>query len=106
MDQQVADLNTEFADATVFQSQYSLEANLALDLEFKSPVIITNAADPEIFNPSRRVPFSRDRKIRLISTSWSTNPNKGGATYKELETLLDWDRIEYTFVGRTEVQFD
>ena len=106
VDQQVADLNAEFADTTVFQSQYSYAANLALDLQFKSPVIISNAANPRIFNRLGRVPFGRDRKIRLISSSWSSNPNKGAASYRELESLLDWDKFEYTFVGRTEVQFD
>ena len=89
-----------------FQSQYSYAANLALDIQFKSPVIISNAANPRIFNRLGRVPFGRDRKIRLISSSWSSNPNKGAASYRELESLLDWDKFEYTFVGRTEVQFD
>ena len=106
VDRQVANLNAEFADVTVFQSQYSYEANLALGLQFKSPTIIINAADPQIFNPQGRVPFGRDRKIRLISTSWSNHPNKGGPTYKEIETMLDWDRFEYSFVGQTPVEFD
>jgi len=106
VDQQVADLNTEFADVTVFQSQYSYQANLDLGLQFKSPQIIINAANPRIFNSDNKIPFDRNRKIRVISTSWSNNPNKGGPTYKQLEKLLDWDRYEYTFVGQTSVQFD
>jgi len=43
--------------------------------------------------------------VRLISTSWSDNPNKGAATYAWLEQHLDWNRFDYTFVGRSAVPF-
>lgn len=45
------------------------------------------------------------RKIKLISTSWSNNPRKGGLLYKFLDENLDWSRFEYTFVGRVEENF-
>ena len=45
------------------------------------------------------------RKIKLISTSWSNNPRKGGSLYKFLDENLDWKRFEYTFVGRVEEDF-
>jgi glycosyltransferase involved in cell wall biosynthesis len=41
----------------------------------------------------------------LIASAWSDNPKKGGPFYKWLETNLDWDRFEFTFVGRTKEQF-
>ena len=50
--------------------------------------------------------LTEGEKIRLISTSWSDNPNKGATVYKWLEEHLDWDKFEYTFVGRTPVRFD
>jgi len=105
-DQRIWQINQELADATIFQSHYSLQKHLELDLEFKSPCVIMNAADPRIFHPHGRVPFSRQRKIRIISTSWSDNPNKGAATYKWLENHLDWNKFEYTFVGRSQMQFE
>ncbi len=104
-DRRIWAMNQEFADATVFQSRYGLERHAALGLDFKAPRIIHNAADPAIFHASGRRPFARDRKIRLISTSWSDNPNKGADVYKWLESRLDWDRFEYTFVGRSPVAF-
>jgi glycosyltransferase involved in cell wall biosynthesis len=105
-DRRVADINRELAQATVVQSQYSLERQRSLGFTFTKPRVIHNAADPAIFHDADRAPLSGGRRIRLISTSWSDNPNKGAAVYRRLESLLDWDRYEYTFVGRSQVPFD
>jgi len=104
-DGRIRAINQELADATVFQSRYSLEAHDALGLKFKSPTIIMNAPDPLIFHPADRHQAPRGRKIRLISSSWSSNPNKGAATYQWLDESLDWNKFEYTFVGPSEVAF-
>lgn len=90
-------IRNQWADHTVFQSQYSLQAHQARGLMFRHPVIIPNAVDPDIFYPASLTP--RGEKLRLISTSWSSNPNKGAATYHWLDEHLDWDRYTYTFVG-------
>jgi glycosyltransferase involved in cell wall biosynthesis len=105
-DSHIHHINEEFADITIFQSQYSLQKHRELGLTFKSPYVIMNAVDPRIFYSYRRIEFDRRRKIRLISSSWSDNPNKGAAVYKWLEEHLDWDRFEYTFVGRSQIRFD
>ena len=104
IDQGIRDFNGEVADVTVFQSHYSQKAHEGLGLSFTKPVVITNAVDPSIFHPA--ISRQSSSKIRLISTSWSDNPRKGAATYKWLETKLDWTRFEYTFVGRTLERFD
>jgi glycosyltransferase involved in cell wall biosynthesis len=106
VDRRISDINRELADATIFQSRYSLERHAQLGLPFKAPCVIHNAADPAIFNDAGREPFSRARKVRLIATSWSDNPNKGAAVYKWLEDRLDWNRFDFTFVGRSPVAFD
>lgn len=100
-DQLIWQANRRFAQATIFQSRYSLEKHLELGLKMVQPVIIPNAPDPEIFHPHGRVPFDPRRKIRLVSVSWSDNPNKGGAVYRWLEEHLDWERYEYLHIGRT-----
>ena len=105
-DGRILTINHELADVTIFQSNYSKEKHLELGMEFKNPAVIPNAADPRIFHPIGRRPFERNGKTRLISSSWSDNPNKGGPFYEKLETLLDWDRFEYTFVGRTQTPFN
>lgn len=106
IDHHIASLNMEFAAATVFQSQYSLAAHREIGLAFTSPIVIPNAVDPTLFHAQGRRGFDPDRKIRLVSTSWSDNPGKGASTYKWIEDHLDWSRFEYTFIGRTPVPFD
>jgi glycosyltransferase involved in cell wall biosynthesis len=105
-DGRIVEINAALADATIFQSRWSLEASTRLGLELREPVVIPNAVDPAIFHPPpSREPLGR-RKVRLITTSWSDNPNKGGETYRALEGLLDWDRFEWTFVGRIGVPLE
>ena len=77
-DARIAALNAELAHATVVQSRYSLEASARLGIELREPVVIPNAVDPELFHPpASRAPLA-GRKVRLITTSWSDNPQKGG----------------------------
>ena len=104
-DRKIWQLNQTFADKTIFQSRYSLEKHLALGMEFKNPVIVINAVDAEIFNSRDRLPFAEGRKIRLIASSWSDNPNKGASVYAWLDEHLDWDRFEFLFVGRSPIKF-
>lgn len=104
-DRRIQALNRELADATIFQSQYSLRKHIELGLEFAAPVVIPNAPDPQIFSAANRPPFHSGRKTRLISVSWSDNVNKGAPVYQWLDDHLDWSRYEYTFVGRSPVTF-
>lgn len=104
-DQRIWQINHDLADATIFQSRYSLNKHLELGLSFKSPVVIPNATDAAVFNPEGRVSFQRSRKIRLLSSSWSDNLNKGAPFYQGLEEVLDWDRFDYTFIGRSPIRF-
>jgi glycosyltransferase involved in cell wall biosynthesis len=99
-------MNREFADKTIFQSQYSYQKHLELGFDLRNPTIITNAANPLIFHREGHIPFSRDRKIRLIATSWSDNQNKGASVYKWMDENLDWNLYEFTFVGNSPVQFN
>lgn len=104
-DERISRLNAEFADATVIQSRYSLEASREQGIDFTNPVIIPNAPDPRVFYPARerRLPGT---PIRLIATMWSSNPRKGAATLRELERHLDQRRFELTVVGPSAVTFE
>jgi len=99
-------LNAEFANATVIQSAWTYRRIVDFGHQPVSASIIHNAVDPDIFHRQDRVPFNPKRKIRLISSSWSNNARKGGPIYKWIEDHLDWDRFEYTFVGRASEPFD
>lgn len=98
-------LNAQFASATVLQSAWTYQRIIDMGYRPVEPVIIHNAVDSDIFNPQGHIPFDRNRKVRLISTSWSNNPRKGGPIYRWIEDHLDWDRFEYTFVGNVSEQF-
>jgi len=99
-------LNQEIASATVLQSNWTYQRIVEMGYQPVKPVVVHNAVDPDIFHKQGRVPFDRNRKIRLISTSWSDNTRKGGAIYKWIEENLDWNRFEYTFVGRVSEEFE
>lgn len=98
-DARIAEINRALAHATVVQSRYSLEAHREDGIELRDPRLIPNAVDPAIFHP----PASREplagRRVRLVTTSWSDNPNKGLDVLGWLDRNLDRDRFELTFVG-------
>jgi glycosyltransferase involved in cell wall biosynthesis len=105
-DAHVAELNRRFADATIAISQATIDMYRSIGIELVAPRVVHNGIDPAIFHPEGRVPWSRDRKTRLIAVSWSDNPRKGGPVYRWLESALDRDRYEFTYVGNVQESFD
>jgi len=103
IDRKICQINRDLADATIFQSHFSMNKHLELGMEFVSPAVVINAVDTEIFHPSKQASDRSHRKIRLISGSWSVHPNKGAVDYEIIEKNLDWNRFDYTFVGRAPV---
>lgn len=99
-DRKIHELNARFATATVYQSKYCLEESRKLGLFAVHPTIITNSVNSNIFHAVNRQPFVGNRKVKIISAAWSDNPLKGGPLFKWLDENLDWQRYEYTFVGR------
>jgi hypothetical protein len=71
-DRRIIEINRELADATIVQSQFSLEKH----------------------------------RERVIATSWSDNPRKGGEVLEWLDRNLDTDSFEFTFAGRTQRKFE
>jgi len=105
-DARVAAINRELADATIAISHATVEMYRSIGIDLVEPHVVYNACDDRIFNPVGRRPFGRKRKTRLIATSWSDNPNKGGPVYRRVEDWLDWGRYEFTFVGNTQERFE
>ena len=105
-DARIAEINREIADATIVQSRYSRDAHLALGIDLVDPRLISNTADPSIFHaPAEREPLG-GRRVRVIATSWSDNPNKGAEVIAWLDRHLDHARYELTFAGRTDETFE
>jgi glycosyltransferase involved in cell wall biosynthesis len=105
-DARIAEINRELADVTIVQSRYSGDAHLALGIELADPRLISNAADPSIFHPPAAREPRAGRRVRVIATSWSDNPNKGAEVIAWLDRHLDRDRYELTFAGRTEQTYE
>ena len=105
-DARIAEINGDLADATVVQSRFSLDAHRRLGIELREPVVVHNSVDPAIFHPPpEREPIA-GRKVRLIATSWSDNPNKGVEVFAWLDRNLDGERFELTLVGRFPGSFE
>jgi len=104
-DLRIRRINNDVADATVFQSQWSLERHHELGIELREPVVIHNAVDSSIFHPpSHREPLD-GRSLRVVTTSWSDNPRKGADILRRLDDNHDPARVQVTFVGNTQVAF-
>ena len=103
-DRRIVEIN-RLADATILQSQYSLDKHHELGLMLHDPVVIPNTVDPSIFHPpAAREPLGR--RVRVIASSWSDNPRKGGEILAWLDRNLDFDTFELTFAGRTQQKFE
>jgi glycosyltransferase involved in cell wall biosynthesis len=103
-DRRIVEINA-FADATILQSQYSLDKHRELGLTLRDPVVIPNAVDPAIFHPpAAREPLD-GRRLRIVVSSWSDNPRKGADVLLWLDRNLDFDAYDVTFVGQTQLTF-
>jgi glycosyltransferase involved in cell wall biosynthesis len=100
-DGRIRSINDELADATIFQSHWSLQKHRELGLDLLAPVVVHNAVDPSIFHPPpHREPIGA-RPLRVVTTSWSDNPRKGADILHWLDRHHDAGRLELTFVGNT-----
>lgn len=97
-------VNNFVADATIFQSEWSksklLEAKVC---DEKPNVVIYNACDENIFY--QKQVSSITSKTKIISTSYSNNFKKGFHFYKYLENVIDFEKYDYDFIGRSPVDF-
>jgi glycosyltransferase involved in cell wall biosynthesis len=105
-DERVFRINAQLADATVFQSHWSLDSHRELGAELAEPVVIHNTVDPAIFHPSARREPLEGRALRVVATSWSSNPRKGGEILGRLDREHDPARVQVTFVGNSDVAFE
>lgn len=91
-------LNKFCSDGNIFQSNWILKKFIEQGfVNDKKHAVIYNAVDDEIFTKKRNKELFG--KIKLVTTSWSTNPNKGFDIYKYLDDNLDFDKYEYHYIG-------
>jgi len=97
-------LNNELATKSIVQSNYSFELYKKFNYKPTNPFIIHNAVNDKIFFKNKNKKFNKN-KIKIVSTSWSDNKNKGIEIYKWLDNNLDFNKIEYNFIGRINCNF-
>ena len=100
-DARIAEINRSLAAATIVQSRYSLDAHRALGIELVDPQLVVNTVDPSVFHPPDEHEPLTGRRVRVIATSWSDNPNKGSDVVSWLDANLDHERYEVAFAGQT-----
>ena len=107
LDRLVYLLARDLADGVVFQSQWSLEeAKKTGFRDCRFQAVIPNAADPELFYSSENQPEPEsESKIQLIATCWEKSPNKGFDVYEYLDRHLNYNRYDFTFIGKSPVRF-
>ncbi len=105
-DERIARINAEVASATILQSRFSLEKHRELGVELRDPVVVPNAVDPTIFHPPAAREPLEGRRVRVVATSWSDNPRKGGDALAWLDRELDHTRYELTFAGRAPAHYE
>ena len=104
VDRLIHAIGSRLAEGAVFQSQYSMDANLSLGMpQPRYSCVVNNAAHQKHFWPRRSV--SSDDRIRIIAVSWSAHWNKGFDVYSHLDRHLDFSRYSMTFVGNSPVRF-
>lgn len=98
--------NDFFSDGTIFQSNWSRQKCYARGLrKLRYETVIINAPDSDMFNTKGKREFQTNRRIKLISNSWSSNWRKGFDIYKFLDENLDFSKYEMTFVGSSPIKF-
>jgi glycosyltransferase involved in cell wall biosynthesis len=98
--------NDNICDGIIYQSNWSKNKNYYLGMKKNNfETTILNAPNSNIFNRDNKIPFDKNRKIKLIATSWSNNWKKGFETYKWLDENLDFSKYEMTFIGNSPLKF-
>lgn len=106
LDKKCFEINANIADITIFQSFWCYKKSKELGFNPVNPYIVLNSVDQEIFYAPKKHSDLKNRKVKLVSSSWSDNIRKGFNCYKWLDENLNWDKFEYTFIGRTPIKFN
>ena len=103
IDNIVQDFANNYADGVIFQSKWSKQIyekhNIIINKKYN---FIHNAADNNIFKKRKK---NINGKIELITTCWSCGDHKGIEYYMYLDKKLDFERFNYTYIGKIPKNF-
>lgn len=86
-----------FVDYTIFQSKYCLTSFMDFGFRGEKYSVIYNGVDQKIFNMNNKEFYNFNRKLRMVSCSWSGGLLKGFETIAEFSQLPN---VECYFIGR------
>ena len=94
------------SDASIFQSYYSLENSfLKKNKDICNQIVIGNTAKESFFNVKIEKFKLNNQKLKIVSSSWSKNKNKGLDYLIKLDKDLDFDKYDFTFIGNIDYKF-
>jgi len=100
-DQRIFKFSKLVADASIYQSKWSLDNCITMGYDSGIPhEVIINAPDPAIFNHKSYKKLC-SFPVRLVASSWSPYMSKGFDYYRWLDEYLDFSRYSMTFVGNS-----
>ncbi len=104
IDKLIYSFSKHFSDGVIFQSKWSKNKNYKLGFKNKiRNIVINNAPDKNIFK--KQINLKKNLKIKIISSSWSSNIKKGFKYLKYLDENLNFNKFEITFIGNSPYKF-
>jgi len=82
-------------DLAIYPSEWARDYLSFRQIQARSEVVIPNAADNVYFH----------KKLSVVTHHWSDNPMKGEDIYRKLDEDVPALGIDFTFIGRTRIQF-
>lgn len=104
-DIEVKVLNECIANKTVYQSKWSKNKCIELGITDQNPnIVIHNAPNPTIFSP--QINKIKSDRLKIITSGWSTNKNKGSDALVWLDNNLDFSLYQLDCIGPQTYEFD
>lgn len=94
---------SQLADFIIFQSEYSLDTFRKVGYKKNNFTIINNGVNQRLFNLDSKRFWKKNGKLKVLSSNWSDNPNKGYATIAAFSDSYDG---EFSFVGNWPKEID
>ena len=99
----------KIADQTIFVSEWLKSVYVKQGINEKNNNVILAGSNRDIFNSNNFIPWTSDKKLRIVTHHWGANWNKGFDVYDKLDKLIgldDWkDKIEFNYIGNLPKKF-
>ena len=99
----------KIADQTIFVSEWLKSIYVKQGINEKNNNVILAGSNRDIFNSNNFIPWTSDKKLRIVTHHWGANWNKGFEVYDKLDKLIgldNWkDKIEFNYIGNLPKKF-